>query len=265
MANLETAVTDGTCPEPQSKPYIFDAPASAVTALKSATVSVVTEANDHGMDCGPQGLSQNLTIANRASYPVIGIGSTAAQAFTPYRVTVQRPTNRRHCGDAGHRGQPGLHVDGLGDPTRRRLGHRPDTTGARGPAGAAHRGHGDRLRALGHRDTGLPGPAAGAIGRATDQGRRRRRHRLQCPRAPRRRLPRRGLRRLRPRQSRLLRQHGTRDQQRHAHPHGAGPAHHGRRLATRHDPRRRAPAIDRRPGDGSGGRAGTPPTSYADL
>jgi poly-gamma-glutamate capsule biosynthesis protein CapA/YwtB (metallophosphatase superfamily) len=88
MANLETAVTDGTCPEPQSKPYIFDAPASAVTALKSATVSVVTEANDHGMDCGPQGLSQNLTIANRGSYPVIGIGSTAAQAFTPYRVTV---------------------------------------------------------------------------------------------------------------------------------------------------------------------------------
>ena len=88
MANLETAVTNGVCPEPQNKPYIFDAPASAITALKSATVSVATEANDHGMDCGPQGLSQNLTIAHQASYPVIGIGSTAAQAFTPYRVTV---------------------------------------------------------------------------------------------------------------------------------------------------------------------------------
>ena len=35
MVNLETAVTDGTCPEPQNKPYIFDAPASAVTALKT--------------------------------------------------------------------------------------------------------------------------------------------------------------------------------------------------------------------------------------
>ena len=54
MVNLETAVTNGTCPEPQTKPYIFDAPASAVTALKSATVSVATEANDHGMDCGPR-------------------------------------------------------------------------------------------------------------------------------------------------------------------------------------------------------------------
>ena len=88
MVNLETAVTDGTCPEPQSKPYIFDAPASAVTALKSATVSVATEANDHGMDCGPQGLSQNLTIATQAKYPILGIGNTAAQAFAPYRVTI---------------------------------------------------------------------------------------------------------------------------------------------------------------------------------
>jgi hypothetical protein len=88
MVNLETAVTNGTCPEPQSKPYIFDAPASAVTALKNATLSVTTEANDHGMDCGPQGLSQNLTIASQAGYPIIGIGNTAAQAFAPYRVTI---------------------------------------------------------------------------------------------------------------------------------------------------------------------------------
>jgi Bacterial capsule synthesis protein PGA_cap len=88
MVNLETAVTDGTCPEPQNKQYIFDAPASAITALKSATITLATEANDHGMDCGPQGLSQNLTIAAQDKYPVIGIGSNAAQAFTPYRVTI---------------------------------------------------------------------------------------------------------------------------------------------------------------------------------
>ena len=88
MANLETVVTDGTCPEPQNKQYIFDAPASAVTALKSAQISLMTEANDHGMDCGPQGLSQNLTIASQTGYPIIGIGNNAAQAFTPYRITV---------------------------------------------------------------------------------------------------------------------------------------------------------------------------------
>jgi poly-gamma-glutamate synthesis protein (capsule biosynthesis protein) len=88
MVNLETAVTDGTCPEPQNKQYIFDAPASAVTALKSASISVVTEGNDHGFDCGPQGLSQNLTIASQDSYPIIGIGNSAQQAFAPYRVTL---------------------------------------------------------------------------------------------------------------------------------------------------------------------------------
>jgi hypothetical protein len=88
MVNLETVVTDGTCPEPQDKPYIFDAPASAITALKSATITLATEANDHGMDCGAQGLSQNLSVASQNGYPIIGIGNDAAQAFTPYRVTI---------------------------------------------------------------------------------------------------------------------------------------------------------------------------------
>lgn len=88
MVNLESVVTDGTCPEPQNKQYIFDAPASAVTALKSAKISVVTEANDHGYDCGAEGLSQNLTIATQDAYPIIGIGNNAAQAFAPFRVTV---------------------------------------------------------------------------------------------------------------------------------------------------------------------------------
>jgi poly-gamma-glutamate synthesis protein (capsule biosynthesis protein) len=88
MVNLETVVTDGTCPEPQNKPYIFDAPASALTALKSASITLATEANDHGLDCGQQGLSQNLTVATQARFPILGIGNNSSQAFAPYRVTV---------------------------------------------------------------------------------------------------------------------------------------------------------------------------------
>jgi poly-gamma-glutamate synthesis protein (capsule biosynthesis protein) len=88
MVNLETVVTEGTCPEPQNKPYLFDAPASALTALKGASVTVATEANDHGLDCGQQGLSQNLTIASQARFPILGIGNNSSQAFDPYRVTV---------------------------------------------------------------------------------------------------------------------------------------------------------------------------------
>lgn len=88
MVNLETSVTDGTCPQPQNKPYIFDAPASAITALRSALVTVATQANDHGMDCGTTGLAQNLTIAAQDKFPIIGIGNNAAQAFAPYRAKI---------------------------------------------------------------------------------------------------------------------------------------------------------------------------------
>jgi poly-gamma-glutamate synthesis protein (capsule biosynthesis protein) len=88
MVNLETAITDGLCPQPQSKPYIFFAPATAITALKSASVTVASEANDHGLDCGPQGLTQNLAIAATTKFPIIGIGNNAAQAFAPYRVKI---------------------------------------------------------------------------------------------------------------------------------------------------------------------------------
>jgi poly-gamma-glutamate synthesis protein (capsule biosynthesis protein) len=88
MVNLETVITNGTCPERQPKQYIFDAPASAITALKNATISVATEANDHGLDCGPQGLSQNLAVSSQTGFPILGIGNNAGQAFAPYRATI---------------------------------------------------------------------------------------------------------------------------------------------------------------------------------
>ena len=69
------------------------------------------------------------------------------------------------------------------------------------------------------------------------------------------------LRRLRPRQPRLLRQHGPRDRQRDARRHRAGSPHHGRRLAPRHHPQRRAPAADAAPRPRPRSRAGTPPAA----
>jgi poly-gamma-glutamate synthesis protein (capsule biosynthesis protein) len=88
MVNLETAVTTGSCPQPQSKQFIFNTGASAITALRSAGITLATQANDHGMDCGQTGLSQDLSIAAAAKYPIIGIGSNASQAFAPYRTTI---------------------------------------------------------------------------------------------------------------------------------------------------------------------------------
>ncbi len=94
MVNLETAVTDGTCPDPQPKSFDFFAPTSALTALQSAGVTLTTEANNHGEDCGPAGLQMALSARAQANYTVLGIGQNAAEAFTPYQTTI----NGEHVG-----------------------------------------------------------------------------------------------------------------------------------------------------------------------
>jgi poly-gamma-glutamate capsule biosynthesis protein CapA/YwtB (metallophosphatase superfamily) len=90
MVNLETAVTeDGTCPQPQAKEFVFHTPATAYTALRGADVTVVTQANNHGEDCGPQGLQETLAAAGAAKFPVIGIGENEAAALRPYRTIIK--------------------------------------------------------------------------------------------------------------------------------------------------------------------------------
>jgi len=89
MVNLESALTDGACPQQQDKPFIFYTPPTALTALRSATVTLISQANDHGLDCGQAGLAQGLAAAKSANFPVIGIGNSAAQAFAPYRATIR--------------------------------------------------------------------------------------------------------------------------------------------------------------------------------
>jgi len=94
MVNLETALTNGSCPVPQPKQYVFWAPSSIVTALRGAGVSLVTEANNHGEDCGVPGLLEALTIRARTHYTVLGIGRDAKQAFASY----QRVIDGEHVG-----------------------------------------------------------------------------------------------------------------------------------------------------------------------
>jgi hypothetical protein len=88
MVNLETAITDGTCPAPQPKSFDFFAPPTAISALQSAGVTLTTEANNHGEDCGPAGLQMALTARTQANYTVLGIGQNAAEAFAPYQATI---------------------------------------------------------------------------------------------------------------------------------------------------------------------------------
>ncbi len=88
MANFDSALTNGQCPNPQPKQYVWYAPQTAITAFQSANLSLVSEANTHGEDCGVPGLQQAIAAADAAKFPIIGIGANAAQAFAPYRVTL---------------------------------------------------------------------------------------------------------------------------------------------------------------------------------
>ena len=88
MVNFESAMTDGTCPDPQPKSYDFYAPAAALTAFRSAGVTLVTEANNHGEDCGQAGLQMALAARQQAGYTVLGIGQNVGQAFTSYQATI---------------------------------------------------------------------------------------------------------------------------------------------------------------------------------
>ncbi|MEO3869705.1 CapA family protein [Nonomuraea sp. B12E4] len=87
MVNLETAITTGGTPAPKKK-FTFRAPPSALTALKRAGVDVASMANNHGMDYMESGLADSLAAIKRSKFPVVGIGKDAAQAYKPFRKTV---------------------------------------------------------------------------------------------------------------------------------------------------------------------------------
>jgi poly-gamma-glutamate synthesis protein (capsule biosynthesis protein) len=88
MVNFESAMTDGTCPDPQPKQYDFYAPQTALEAFKGAGVSLITEANNHGEDCGMPGLQMAMAARSQSGYTVLGIGQNIGQALSPYHVTI---------------------------------------------------------------------------------------------------------------------------------------------------------------------------------
>ncbi|GAA5012346.1 CapA family protein [Actinopolymorpha pittospori] len=87
VANLETAVT--TRGEPERKDFTFRAPSSAFEALASAGIDVASMGNNHGVDYGPQGLSDTLAAIKDAPLAGVGIGRDAEQAFAPHVATIR--------------------------------------------------------------------------------------------------------------------------------------------------------------------------------
>ena len=210
MVNLESAITSGGTRDPKeletpADRYWFRAPPAALDVLERAGVDVVTMANNHGADYGPDGLADTLRAARRSPIPVVGVGPDRGAALTPYRVTVNDTDLAFFAADASPRegsssvweagaatpGSPPPATRGRSAPSRQRSARPPATRSRWSTCTGGPRAH-------------VPEPRAGADGAGPRRRRRRRgrRHPRPCPAG--RRLARRHLRRVRPWQLHLV-------------------------------------------------------------
>jgi poly-gamma-glutamate synthesis protein (capsule biosynthesis protein) len=81
VGNLECAISDRG--EPLPKSYRFRAPPPAAEALARAGFDLVTLANNHAMDYGPEALADTLGLLAGAGVAHVGAGRDAAAARAP--------------------------------------------------------------------------------------------------------------------------------------------------------------------------------------
>jgi poly-gamma-glutamate synthesis protein (capsule biosynthesis protein) len=87
VVNMETAIGHGGTPAP--KEFTFQAPPEALESFRAAGVDVVSAANNHGMDFGPESLEETLAAEAASGFPVIGIGHDEDEAFAPFVMEVR--------------------------------------------------------------------------------------------------------------------------------------------------------------------------------
>ncbi|MBP7997663.1 MAG: CapA family protein [Chloroflexi bacterium] len=82
IGNLETSL--GDIGEPAPKAYPFQSPLGSAEALALGGFDLVSLANNHAMDYGPEALLQGLDLLAQAGVAVVGAGVNDAAAHTPY-------------------------------------------------------------------------------------------------------------------------------------------------------------------------------------
>ncbi|MCA9920229.1 MAG: CapA family protein, partial [Anaerolineales bacterium] len=82
VGNMESAM--GTLGEPAAKSYPFRAPPVAAEALALGGFDVVSLANNHGMDYGPDALLQAIELLQAQGVTPIGAGANFDAAHAPY-------------------------------------------------------------------------------------------------------------------------------------------------------------------------------------
>jgi poly-gamma-glutamate synthesis protein (capsule biosynthesis protein) len=82
VGNLESSL--GDIGRPVSKSYTFQAPPSAVDALSLAGFDLLSLANNHALDYGPDALLQAIRLLGQGGMATVGAGSNAASAHMPH-------------------------------------------------------------------------------------------------------------------------------------------------------------------------------------
>jgi poly-gamma-glutamate capsule biosynthesis protein CapA/YwtB (metallophosphatase superfamily) len=81
IGNVEAAITGRGAA--LDKEFAFRASPSIVDALVSGGIDVLSVANDHALDFGPEGLAETLTLESEGA-PLIGVGRNEDEAYAPF-------------------------------------------------------------------------------------------------------------------------------------------------------------------------------------
>ena len=81
IGNLECAL--GDIGQPADKSYTFQAPPAAAQSLALAGFDLVSLANNHALDFGPESLLQGIGLLNDQNIAAVGAGANAAAAHAP--------------------------------------------------------------------------------------------------------------------------------------------------------------------------------------
>ncbi len=82
IANLESSL--GDVGEPAAKRYPFRSPPESAQALALGSVDLVTLANNHAQDYGPEALLQGIDLLHAAGVATVGGGANEAAAYAPH-------------------------------------------------------------------------------------------------------------------------------------------------------------------------------------
>lgn len=86
IGNFESAL--GDVGQPASKSYTFRAPPAAARSMALAGFDLVTLANNHALDYGPDALLQGLGLFEEAGVATVGAGANLDEAREPYLAVV---------------------------------------------------------------------------------------------------------------------------------------------------------------------------------